>query len=148
MDVSPPPKKKKVEYLKKDLRTISLTACLPKVAEDCVVHDFVKPAVLIPNSSTTRALILMVHSWAQATDGNSTTIRTVLFYCRKAFDLIDHRMVVDKLCKLVLKTRIINWIIDFLSGRSQRIKRAEGCYSKWDSVPSGVPQGTKLGPHM
>ena len=74
-------------------------------------------------------------------------IRNVLFDCRKAFDLIDHRIVVDKLCKLVLKTTIINWIIDFLSGRSQRIKRAEGCYSKWDSVPSGVPQGTNLGPH-
>jgi len=144
--------------MKKDLRTISLTACLSKVAEDSAVHDYMKPAVLkvldpnkygaVPNSSTTRALIHMVHSWARATDGNSTTIRTVLFDCRKAFDLIDHRIVVDKLCKLVLKTRIINWIIDFLSGRSQRIKRAEGCYSKWDSVPSGVPQGTKLGPHM
>ena len=143
--------------MKKDVKPISLTACLSKVAKDCVVHDYIKPAVLnvldpnqygaVPNSSTTQALIHMVHSWAQATDGNSTTIRTVLFDCRKAFDPIDHRIVVDKLCKLVLKTRIINWIIDFLSGRSQRIKRAEGCYSKWDSVPSGVPQGTKLGPH-
>ena len=60
-----------------------------------------------------------------------------LFDYRKAFDLIDHRILVDKLCKLVQPTRIINWIIDFLSGRSQRIKLAEGFYSKWGSVPSG-----------
>ena len=39
-------------------------------------------------------------------------------------------------------------MIDFLSGRSQRIKLAEGCYSKWGSVPSGIPQGTKLGPWL
>ena len=31
---------------------------------------------------------------------------------------------------------------------SQRINLAEGCYSKWGSVPSGVPQGTKLGPWL
>ena len=67
---------------------------------------------------------------------------------RKAFDLIDHGILVDKLCKLVLPTRMINWIIDFLSGRSQRIKLAEGCYSKWGSVPSGIPQGTKRGPWL
>ena len=83
-----------------------------------------------------------------ATDGNSATIRTVLFDYRKAFDLIDHRILVDKLCKLVLPTRINNQIIDFLSGHSQPIKLAEGCYSKWGSVHSGVPQGTKLGPWL
>ena len=157
-DVSPLPKKKKVEDLKKELRPISLNACLSKDAEDCVVHDYIKPAVLkvlhpnqygaVPHSSTTQALIHMVHSWAQATEGNSATIRTVLFHYRKALDLIDHRILVDKLCKLVLPTRINNWIIDFLSGRSQRIKLAQGCYSKWDSFPSGVPQGTKLGPWL
>ena len=87
---------------------------------------------------------MLVH----VSDGNSATIRTVLFDYRKAFDLIDHRILVDKLCKLVQPTRIINWIIDFLSGRSQRIKLAEGCYSKWGSVPSGVLQGTKLGPWL
>ena len=88
----------------------------------------------IPHSSTTRALIHMVHSWAQATDGNSATIRTVLLDYRKAFDLIDHGILVDKLCKLVLPTRMINWIIDFLSGRSQRIKLAECLfryYQRW-----------------
>ena len=117
-----------------------------------------KPAVLkvldpnqygaVPHSSITQALIHMVHSWAQATDGNSATIRAVLFDYRKAFDLIDHRILVDNLYKLVLPTRIINWMIDFLSRRSQRIKLAEGCYSKWGSVPSGVPQGSKLGPWL
>ena len=104
--------------MKKDLRPIPLTAFLLKVAEDCVVHDHITPAVLkvldpnqygaVPHSSTTQALIHMVHSWAQATDGNSAIIRTVLFHYRKAFELIDHRILVDKLCKLVLPTRIIN----------------------------------------
>ena len=93
--------------LKKDLRPISLTACLSKVTEDCVVSDYVKPAVLkvldpqqygaVPKSSTTQALLHMVHCWAQETDGNNATVRTILFDYRKAFDLIDHKILLDKL---------------------------------------------------
>ena len=45
-DVTPLPKTKPVKELKKDLRPISLTACLSKVAEECVVVDYVKPAVV------------------------------------------------------------------------------------------------------
>ena len=43
---------------------------------------------------------------------------------------------------------IVHWIIDFLSNRSQRIKLGDGYVSEWESVPSGVPQGTKLGPWL
>ena len=155
-DVSPLPKAKPVEVLKKQLRPISLTPCLSKVAEDCVVVDYVKPAVIqvldpnqygaVPKSSTTQALIHMVHHWSKETDGNGATVRVTLFDYQKAFDLIDHKILVNKLCKFSIPTRIINWIIDFLSDRFQRIKLSEGCYSEWGSVTSGVPQGTKLGP--
>ena len=72
----------------------------------------------------------------------------MLFDYRKAFDLIEHSILVDKLCSVVLPTSIINWIIDFLSGRFQWIKLAEECYSKWGSVPSGIPQVTKLEPWL
>ena len=50
--------------------------------------------------------------------------------------------------KLNIPRSIVNWIIDFLSHRTQRVKLANGCYSEWGAVPSGVPQGTKLGPWL
>lgn len=128
------------------------------MAEECVVSDYVKPAVLrvldpnqygvVPNSSTTQALIHMIHRWAQATDENCATVRATLYDYRRAFDLIDHDILVRKLSVLEIPKQIINWIIDFLLGRFQRIKLAKGCFSVWESVPSGVPQGTKLGPWL
>ena len=156
-DVTPLPKKKPVVDIKKELRPISLTPCISKVAEEFVVDGFVKPAVMsvldhnqygaIPNSSTTMALISMLHSWSLGTDGNGAIVRTLLLDYRKAFDLVDHNILVRKLrnqCKL--PASIINWIIDFLSDRSQRIKFTSECFSEWGPVPAGVPQGTKLGP--
>ena len=65
-------------------------------------------------------------------DGNGATVRVTLCDYKKAFDLIDHRILVNKLCELDLPTEIINWIIDFLSDRSQRIKLSR------DVTPSGV----------
>ena len=106
-DVTPLPKKKPVVDIQKELRPISLTPCISKVAEEFVLDGFVKPAVMnilddnqygvIPNSSTTMALISMLHSWSLGTDGNGATVRTLLLDYRKAFDLIDHSILVRKL---------------------------------------------------
>ena len=61
--------------------------------------DFVKPAALkvldanqfgvVPKSSTTTALLSMIHNWATSTDGNGATVRAIPFDYQKAFDLID-----------------------------------------------------------
>ena len=82
--VTPLPKVKQVLDPKKELRPISLTSSLWKIAEDFVVNDYIKPAwedVVDPNrfgnisgSSTVLALIGMVHKWFEATDCNSATV--------------------------------------------------------------------------
>ena len=152
------PKQVLVYDVNKHLRPISLTPVLSKVAEEFVVEQYVKPAVLekvdpgqfgtIPGSSTTEALISMTHVWYKATDGNGATVRAVLFDFKKAFDLIDHEILVQKLRLFNIPEAIILWITDFLSCRKQRVKLGQDCFSEWRDVPAGVPQGTKLDPWL
>ena len=157
-DIIPVPKQKPIKDINKHLRPISLTPIISKVAEEFVVESCVKPAVLkridsnqfgtIPNSSTTQALISMLHTWNKHTDGNSSTVRVVMFDFKKAFDLIDHRILAEKLLQYEIPTGILHWIIDLLTNRKQRVKLAQDCHSEWGSVAAGVPQGTKLGPWL
>lgn len=125
--------------MSKHLRPISLTPTLSKVAEDFVVQLFVKPAVLkrikpdqfgcVPNS-TVHALISMVHNWSKATDGSGADVRVFALDYRKAFDFIDHNLLISKLCRYEINPRIINWILDFLKIRKQRVKLGRDCYSE------------------
>ena len=128
------------------------------MAEEFVVAEHLRPSILkkigdnqfgaIPASSTTYALISMVHSWTKHTDGIGSTVRVVLFDYRKAFDLIDHTLLVRKLLALDLPVGVSFWIIDSLTDRTQRVKLREDCFSEWRNVPAGVPQGTKLVPWL
>ena len=68
-----------------------------------------------------------------------------MFDYKKAFDLIDHCILSNKLASLNLPHPILCWIIDFLKNRKQRVKLGEDCKSEWGDIPAGVPQGTKLG---
>ena len=55
------------------------------------------PYVVIPNSTTTLALISMLQHWSLGTDGNGLTFRTMLCDYRRAFDFLDHSNVITKL---------------------------------------------------
>ena len=141
-----------------DLRPISLTPTISKIAEEYVVVNHVKSAVLkhirpdqygcIPQSSTTHALINLIHQWSKAADGTSSDVRVLIMDHRKAFDLIDHSLLITKLKGYSINPCIINWICDFLMDRQQRVKMENDIFSEWKDVVAGVPQGTKLGPWL
>ena len=102
----------------------------------------------VSKSSTTHALISMLHSWLESTDGNGATTRTVLFDFRKAFDLIDHHVLAQELSSYDFPESIMCRILDFLTNRRQRVKLSCDCVSEWRAVPAGVPRGTKLDPSL
>ena len=67
---------------------------------------------------------------------------------RKAFDLIDHSLLIMKIKGYSINPCIIDWICDFLMDSQQRVKMENDIYSEWKDVVAGVPQGSKLGPWL
>ena len=157
-NIIPVPKVTPAHDINQHLRPISLTPLLSKVAEEFGVIKHLKPAILkvldvnqhcvIPGSSTSQALIKMIHKWSEATDGARASVRIVLVDYQKAFDYVDHTIVLSKLKSLEIPDSTVNWIADFLSNRQQRTKLGHDCFSEWGNVPAGVPQGTNLGPWL
>ena len=72
-NICPIPKVKQVIDVNKDLRPISLTSTLSKIAEDAVIKYDLKRAIMdhldfnqygvIPGSNITLALITLIHRW-------------------------------------------------------------------------------------
>ena len=63
----------------------------------------------------------------------------------KAFDKVDHFILLKKINSLQISGKIIRWIESFLKNRQQSVK-VEGHLSDRVWVTSGVPQGSVLGP--
>ena len=112
-----------------------------------LASDLIEPQQygVVQGSSTVYALVELVHKWQQALDTPERMVRILLLDFGKAFDRVDHKVLMSKMARLGLPNLLINWITSFLTGPQQRVKLGE-VTSDWAPVIPGVPQGTLMGP--
>lgn len=70
----------------------------------------------------------------------------LLFDFRKAFDSIDHSVLLKRMRQLNFSDDVIRWFHSYLSGRSQSIVDLAGNPTEFLKLSSGVPQSSNPGP--
>ena len=86
----------------------------------------------------------MTNDWITAFNQNEI-VGTIYLDFSKAFDLVDHKILLEKLQYYKFSPITIAWFSSYLSSRSQ-LTYLSGAKSLSGSVTSGVPQGSVLGP--
>ena len=76
-------------------------------------------------------------------EGNNVDVIYLDF--AKAFDKVDHGLLLHKVRDLGITGNLGKWIHNFLTGRTQKVS-VQGHLSNPSNVLSGVPQGSVLGP--
>ena len=66
---------------------------------------------------------------------------------RKAFDVVDHSMLIRKLSVYKIDNKSLHWFISYLQNRQQAVASDQGL-SDFEQVEFGVPRGSFLGPTL
>ena len=90
------------------------------------------------------ALISMIEQWRRSLDKGGYA-GGVLMDLSKAFDCMNHELLLAKLYAYGFKKDSIKIIHSYLNNRWQRVK-INNSFSQWTELLLGVPQGSVLGP--
>ena len=96
------------------------------------------------NHSTESALILMTDTWLKAIN-EGKLVGCAMIDFRKAFDLVDHQLLLKKLRIYKFSDMSLSWFKSYLDNRTQQVV-INNSSSNSGEVMCGVPQGSILGP--
>ena len=136
-------------------RPISLTSTLGKIMEsmlkdnmlthlhDCKLID-VNQHGFLPSHSTATQLLECSFDWCHAANNKIPTDVLYLDFS-KAFDVISHSKLIQKLQSYNFCPASVKWLSAFLTNRTQSVKFNQSISSSV-RVTSGAPQGSICGP--
>lgn len=138
-----------------DFRPISLLTTLSKILEKIASKQISKylnmynlfdpyQSAYRENHSTTTALLKITEDILDAMDDSEITLLILLDFS-KAFDTVNHRLLIEKLRILGFEDDSCRWMLSYLSDRYQMVKIGNE-KSAFTLMQNGVPQGSILGP--
>ena len=136
-------------------RPISLLSVFSKIAEKLMyqqLYDFLEEHKILyylqfgfrANHSVNHALISLTESIKNSLD-NKKFGCGIFLDLQKAFDTVNHKILLDKLEHYGIRGTALAWFSSYLRNRSQYAS-VNGCKSTNLNVKCGVPQGSVLGP--
>ena len=149
------PLHKKLEtVLKENYRPISLLPVVSKIFER-IMQDQMKNFIekylsqylcgYRKDYNPQYALTYLIETWKKCLDGIDGIIGAVMMDLSKAFDTINHELLIAKLEAYGFSHDALHIVLDYLSDRWQRTK-VNITFSDWIELLRGVPQGSVLGP--
>ena len=105
--------------IENDIRPISLTPIIAKVFESFLlkwINVYVKPQIDdkqyggMAGTCTTNALVEMLHKWYESTDVTGNYVRVLFLDYSKAFDLINHDILLSKMIGMEVPAHLVRWM--------------------------------------
>ena len=145
-----PVQKSKQNNSLSNFRPISVLPVASKILErlvfDAMVGHLLKYKLLSteqsgfrPGHSTQDVLLCVTDSWLKAID-DGKYVGAVFLDLAKAFDCVDHEILLKKLTCYGVRGDALKWMQSFLYGRFQRVS-LHGTLSAKGEIKVGVPQG-------
>ena len=136
-------------------RPIGLTSVVCKVLERVIyksLYNYLEDHTVLSSDQygfrrgrSTEDQLLLVYDRVTSWIDKGYTVDVVLFDFAKAFDVVNHQLLLEKLSLLGVGGSLLGWLRQFLVGRVMQVVVGGG-RSVSHSVCSGVPQGSVLGP--